>query len=279
MAFWSAQTLKQRVTAEGIIHPYDEALVERANYPLHVGRQAYVSPIGIALDPQSRTPTDLTQVNCPIPPGQFGFILTKEKICVPFDAIGFISLRAKYKFRGLVNVSGFHVDPGWNDNIIFAVFNAGSETFIVEENEKLFQIWFASLDEPMTDLKHKSTLNGKIGSQIISGVGDGHVSLFGLSEAVKKVQTDHQTLMKENGIIRTTARLMLQAIIGGLIVGGILKFINFDKGKPSDSVPQVMIESPSPSAIKAPAIVPQNSGEDELSDDRKNQDVTPQDRR
>lgn len=247
MTFWSAQTLKKRVLSEGIINPFTETLVERANYPLHVGQQAFVSPIGIALDPQSRTPTDLTQVNCPIPPGQFGFILTQEKICIPFDAIGFISLRAKYKFKGLVNVSGFHVDPGWNDNIIFAVFNAGSETFIVEEGERLFQIWFANLDEEMSDLEHKSTLSGKIGSQIIAGVGDGHVSLFGLSEAVKKVQSDHETLMKESGIIRTTARLMLQAIIVGLLVGGILKFVSFGMSPPSNSIPSAQNDTSSTS--------------------------------
>ena len=54
-----------------------------------------------------------------IPPGQFAFLLTEEVVSVPPDALAFISIRAKTKFRGLVNVSGFHVDPGyqWSDPV------------------------------------------------------------------------------------------------------------------------------------------------------------------
>ena len=45
------------------------------------------------------------------PPGQFAFLLTKEVVSVPADALAFISIRVKTKFRGLVNVSGW---PGCN---------------------------------------------------------------------------------------------------------------------------------------------------------------------
>jgi hypothetical protein len=50
-----------------------------------------------------------------IPPGQFAFLLTKEVVSVPADALAFISIRVKTKFRGLVNVSGWHdlTLPSW----------------------------------------------------------------------------------------------------------------------------------------------------------------------
>jgi dUTPase len=60
-----------------------------------------------------------------IPPGQFAFLLTEEVVSVPADALAFISVRARTKFRGLVNVSGFHVDPGYRGQLTFSVFNAG----------------------------------------------------------------------------------------------------------------------------------------------------------
>lgn len=47
-----------------------------------------------------------------IEPGEFALMLTDELIHVPEDLVGFISVRFGYKRRGLVNISGFHVDPG-----------------------------------------------------------------------------------------------------------------------------------------------------------------------
>ena len=59
--------------------------------------------------------------NLVIPPGQFGLILTNEVVTIPNDLIGFISIKAKIKFRGLINVSGFHVDPGFHGHGIFTL--------------------------------------------------------------------------------------------------------------------------------------------------------------
>ena len=48
-----------------------------------------------------------------IPPGQFAFLLTAETVTMPDNAIAFISIKARLKFNGLINISGFHVDPGY----------------------------------------------------------------------------------------------------------------------------------------------------------------------
>ena len=217
MAFWSADTLRARILADGIIEPqhYDDDNVGRGNYTLHLGEFAYVSPIGAATTPEKRSPIALNDTkNCPIPPGQFGFLTTREKIKVPADAIGFISVRAGYKFRGLVNVSGFHVDPEWDDKLIFAVFNAGSETVTVGIDEPLFHVWFADLDKAST-IGRKIGFGGKIPPKIIDGIGDGHVSLQGLSERLELVENKQSVLDKIQGWI-----------VGGLI-GVVLTILAF----------------------------------------------------
>ena len=81
-----------------------------------------------------------------IPPGQFAFLLTEEVVSVPADALAFISIRAKTKFRGLVDVSGFHVDPGYCGQLTFAVFNAGPVPIHLKRGQPIFLIWYASLD-------------------------------------------------------------------------------------------------------------------------------------
>ena len=65
---------------------------------------------------------------------------------MPDTAIAFISIRASIKFKGLINVSGFHVDPGFRGQLRFAVYNAGSSEIDLDQDERVFMIWFADLD-------------------------------------------------------------------------------------------------------------------------------------
>src|SRR5690606_34294489 len=67
-----------------------------------------------------------------IPPGQFGLLLTQEELSMPLNLIAFISIKASKKMTGLVNVSGFHVDPGFEGRLKFSVYNAGSKDIILD---------------------------------------------------------------------------------------------------------------------------------------------------
>jgi dCTP deaminase len=46
-----------------------------------------------------------------------------------------------------VNVSGFHVDPGFWGYLKFAVYNAGSRSIVLDQGQRVFMIWFADLDK------------------------------------------------------------------------------------------------------------------------------------
>src|SRR5271166_3262634 len=140
MAFWSSQTLRARFPAEQIMDPYEEGRVVHSAYEMGVGGEAFVTS----------NPSDKTQVpagtKIVIPPGQFGLLVTRETVHVPTNAIAFISIRAGIKFQGLVNVSGFHVDPGYRGQLKFAVYYAGCRTIVLDQDQRVFMIWFADLD-------------------------------------------------------------------------------------------------------------------------------------
>jgi dCTP deaminase len=142
MAFWSSQTLRARIPAGHLIEPYDQGRVIHSAYEMGVGAEAFVTC----------NPSDKTQMpagtKIVIPPGQFGLLVTREAVRVPTNAIAFISIRAGIKFQGLVNVSGFHVDPGYRGQLKFAVYNAGSRTIVLDQDQRVFMIWFADLDNP-----------------------------------------------------------------------------------------------------------------------------------
>jgi dCTP deaminase len=126
-----------------LVTPYREERILRCAYELGVGPEAYITS-----NTADTTTTHLDEgVKVTIPPGQFGLLVTKEVIFVPNNAIGFISIRAGIKFQRLVNVSGFHVDPGFRGPLKFAVYNAGSTDITLDQDERVFMLWFADLNE------------------------------------------------------------------------------------------------------------------------------------
>jgi dCTP deaminase len=130
-----------------MIEPFDRTQIDCAAYTLRMGREIYITPDYQVSRLSGHTKQTLAErQHFIIPPGQFAFLLTEEKILVPQHVLGFISLRATMKFRGLINVSGFHVDPGFRGHLIYAVYNAGPPYIHLERGESLFLIWFADLD-------------------------------------------------------------------------------------------------------------------------------------
>lgn len=162
MSFWCGETLSEWIPKFQIVRPFDSGQIDCAAYTLRVGPEYYATSDGgdtsssrlrqlsIKTDAFFNKQTDLGEAFV-IPSGQFAFILTEEIIRLPAHVLGFISLKSKTKFRGLVNVSGFHVDPGYHGRLIFSVYNAGPTSIILRRGEDLFLLWLADLDK--TDSK------------------------------------------------------------------------------------------------------------------------------
>ena len=138
MSFLSDRTI-QAIGAR-IIHPFRPDRVGTGAYELslHLGSRA--SGNGHTLD----------DACLKIPPGQFAYLFTKERVTIPNHLLGFISIKSSNKWKGLINVSGFHVDPGYNGALKFAVYNAGSRDIFLEFGEPAFQLWLAEFDQPAT---------------------------------------------------------------------------------------------------------------------------------
>ena len=212
--FWSGETLSQR--AKALIHPFDSKRVDCAAYTLSIGPEVYVSPNDQNPDPTEVTIHKLTEREAfTIPPGQFGFLLTEEVISVPADALAFISIRAKTKFRGLVNVSGFHVDPGYRGQLTFSVFNAGPVPVHLKRGQPIFLIWYASLDCETAFKKNGTTREG-IDPQIVTAVAGELQSFAGLS---KKISDVDESLRDR---IHVVEKKQVKFTVIGLIAVGII---------------------------------------------------------
>ncbi len=144
MAFWSSQTLKIKLPT--LITPCDPKNIKQASYELGIGCEIYITKDHKNSNSQHTKRTLKDKEAFVIPPGQFAFLLTQETVKVPKNAIAFISMKAGIKYKGLINISGFHVDPGFEGKLLFSVYNAGPSPIHLEHEKRCFLIWYANLD-------------------------------------------------------------------------------------------------------------------------------------
>ena len=180
--FWSSQTLLQHLST--IVDPPNPNKVKEACYRLSVGHEVYVTENLSSVGRKRQTVVQLKPNQCfVIDPGHFALMITLESIRMPADALGFLSIQTDVKFRGLVNISGFHVDPGSDGKIKFAVFNAGPSPVHLRQGESIFRLWIADLDAADCN-PNNQPLSPNIDVAFVNSISAPLESLQGLAKKV-----------------------------------------------------------------------------------------------
>lgn len=229
--FWSGDKLKARLKdlVENSKGNTDDIDVDCAAISLTVGNEVYITPSN-EKDPNVKQILDEKKPQFIIPKGQFALLLTAEIIYVPVDALALISFKAKYKFKGLINVSGFHVDPGWAGQLTFSVYNAGPTDIVLERGKPFALIWYADLDASATSTyarPKKSEPVKKLNSDKISDMTGEVFSPFKLKQEIDDLKKELLTL--ESKIIArysTVIFAVFTAILGFAIKDHVIKFFN-----------------------------------------------------
>jgi deoxycytidine triphosphate deaminase len=130
--------------ANGImVHDFAAKAIGGMTYDLRLGKEIFLSSaeLPMALDSPNRDTNTAS-----IEPGEFAIAMTHEYICLPRNLAGLISVRMRYKSQGLVNISGFHVDPGFYGRIIYSMYNAGPSAIVLRHKDPVFMILFEDVD-------------------------------------------------------------------------------------------------------------------------------------
>jgi dCTP deaminase len=228
MPFWSGSTLEKRIPEHSIIDNFDPSRIDCAAYRLRLGSECYSTSDDQKWYSRRRKIDRLEPGDdFTIPSGQFAFLLTEEKVTLPTSALGFISLRSEIKFRGLINVSGFHVDPGFSGKLTFAVYNAGPNDITIRRGSEIFLLWIAELDS--SEPRHAK---------------DMHEPIMSLSERVVNNNSSDQktisSLYKRMDKLEKLAngRLTLYTVIGGIIVLSVTVLVTLST---SDTLRDLML--------------------------------------
>ena len=209
MSFWSSEKIKEVTAKTPLVEPFDEKAVAHGAYELGLGHEAFLT----SDDENKKTVLDEGE-QLVIPPGQFCLLLTEEKVFIPDNAIGLISIKAGVKFRGLVNVSGFHVDSGFQGRLKFSVYNAGSQNIVLQRKQRVFLLWFCDLDRITSDTYKGTRINqSEISTEDVMRMQGEIASPGQLRKEIQEVQTNVRVL---NWTL---------TILGSLVLGFIFLFL------------------------------------------------------
>ena len=203
MPFWNDTQWRSITPGHEPIKPFDTGRIEDANYLLAIGNEVYVS----ASEGAGTARKLAIGESFSIDPGQFAYLLTEEEVTIPFDVIGFISIRASIKFYGLVNISGFHVDPGYSGKLLFSVFNAGPTRIHLKRGEPIFPIWLAELKGPISSKVQKNGYQD-IPSKYISNISGNFTTAYQVAQQLDSIKDDVSRLKE----FRLYAAVIMAAI-------------------------------------------------------------------
>jgi dCTP deaminase len=215
MPFWSGKTLHEWIPRYQMIRPFNPDLIDCAAYTLRMGREAYITPDYQIPILSKHTIYRLNEnEHFIIPAGQFGFLLTEEIVYIPNHVMGFISLRTTLKFHGLINVSGFHVDPGFRGHLIYAVYNAGPTQIHLARCMPLFKIWFAELDQYSNEIRHQEAEveNVRIDPSYIANVQGPILSQQSLSRRIDRLDRQFFNIKAGAGVLVVILSLLFAAL-------------------------------------------------------------------
>ncbi len=210
MPFWSKPDFDRSLHRLFKESTYTKDAVDRASYNLRLGRDVYLS--------SSDAPIMLTDERpyITIHPGDYVLLTTYEYLTMPDDLLGFISLRYSFKKLGLLNVSGFHVDPRFDGRLVFSVFNVGTNEIVLRFKDQMFMLFIGALMQPIGSNgvdRHKHDGQESFSLEDVVAIHGRSTSLVQMDNRIRSIEQN----IKLYGTIVIGALVVLFALVVSIV--------------------------------------------------------------
>jgi dCTP deaminase len=140
--------------------------------------------------------------------------------------MAFISMRTGIKFQGLINVSGFHVDPGYSGKLIYAVYNASPSPVQICEGDSIFKVWFADLDRTSHQrYVFQGSAQNDITNALVRGMSKEIFSLQSLTEKMRELETGINAKLAEQKPTIDNLTFVWRTITLGVVATVLVAFL------------------------------------------------------
>jgi deoxycytidine triphosphate deaminase len=129
----------------GLLVPFDESKLKGASYDLRAGDFAILVHSKQEGGYEKLSLKERRSIE--LLPGQTVVIYSLERVALPPDMKGRLSLRSYWAIKGLY-FNGGVIDPGYTGLLFFTISNLGSSVVSVNYGEGLVTVEFVRLDQP-----------------------------------------------------------------------------------------------------------------------------------
>jgi deoxycytidine triphosphate deaminase len=130
---------------DGYIQSGDKNNAEGLKYDFTFSGRFLKAVHGRELKVSDFAPSDSRSIR--VDPGETVFVLTQEYLKLPVNIKAELSHKRKLAHDGVIILGGFCVDPLYEGNLMFGIYNISSEPFPLVQGKKLIAAQFYQLDE------------------------------------------------------------------------------------------------------------------------------------
>lgn len=153
----SGRQIQQRLDLAEIFRPgsYDPGNLAGAKYDLRMGTDFLVLPTRSDESGRRVPRGDCATDYVVLSRGQWAFVSTAEKLCMPWDLVGNIGVKASLACKGVFVLGGFFVDPGYghgseDERLHFLLANMSHDDVVLKPgSERIASIQFSNVADPM----------------------------------------------------------------------------------------------------------------------------------
>jgi deoxycytidine triphosphate deaminase len=125
---------------------WDPDSLRGAAYDLRVATDYLIVPNGTRYWPEGPDRYKSRQAPFTLGPGDVAFVSSVEELCMPFDLSANIAPQFRRALDGILVMSGFLVDPGYEGRLHFQLANVGDKYFeIIPEETSIAAVQFLPL--------------------------------------------------------------------------------------------------------------------------------------
>lgn len=142
---------RQQIFRDG---SYDVRNLAGAKYDLRMGTDFLVIPTKTGAVGVRVARGEAIQDYVVLSRGQWAFVSTAERLCMPWDLVGNIGVKASLACKGVFVLGGFFVDPGYgqsadDERLHFLLANMSHDDVVLNPGEeKIASIQFSTVEEP-----------------------------------------------------------------------------------------------------------------------------------
>ena len=207
-----------------IIQPFDSANLTPAGIDLTIGGRCHNVTTGEVIDLANGHILKLQH-------GDFARVLTREDIAMPTNWFAMIYAKTSLAARGLTHL-GMKIDPGFNGHLTLTFRNIGTEILEFREGDKICNVAFFEIPDPMTTYKSSGMKSLEIvmrppGSTFKFLVDNADVELLGryyTREIIEAYQSFQGRFKQQDAKVNEALR-KIDETNRTLVVGGLVTFV------------------------------------------------------